>query len=35
MCAKFHPEKDLIVSGSLDSTFRIWDYSKLKSKFSS
>ena len=35
MCAKFHPEKDLILSGSLDSTFRIWDYSKLKSKFSS
>lgn len=35
MCARFHPEKDLIVSGSLDSTFRIWDYSKLKSRFSS
>jgi coatomer protein complex subunit alpha (xenin) len=35
MCAKFHPNKDLIVSGSLDSTLRIWDFSKLKSKFSS
>lgn len=35
MCARFHPFKDLIASGSLDSTLRIWNYSKLKSKFSS
>ena len=35
MCARFHPHKDLIVSGSLDSTLRIWDFSRLKSKFSS
>lgn len=34
MCSKFHPSKDLIVSGSLDSTLRIWNYSKLKSRFS-
>jgi len=37
MSARFHPnpEKDFIVSGSLDGTIRIWDFSKLKSKFSS
>lgn len=32
MCAQFHPEKNYIVSASLDSTVRIWDYSILKKK---
>ncbi len=34
MCSRFHPTKDLIISGALDSTIRLWDYTKLKSKFS-
>ncbi len=32
MCAQFHHEKNFIVSGSLDSTIRIWDFSVLRKK---
>jgi coatomer protein complex subunit alpha (xenin) len=32
MSAQFHHEKNLIVSASLDSSVRIWDYSILKKK---
>lgn len=32
MCAQFHREKNYIVSASLDSTVRIWDYSILRKK---
>ena len=35
MSAKFHHEKDLIVSASLDYTVRLWDYSKLIEKMNS
>lgn len=27
MCAQFHPSEDLVVSGSLDQTVRVWDIS--------
>ena len=33
MCARFHPTKNLIVSGSLDQTVRIWDFSTLRKRF--
>lgn len=32
MCAQFHHEKNLIVSASLDSTIRLWDFSVLRKK---
>lgn len=32
MCAQFHPRDDLVVSGSLDQTVRIWDISGLRKK---
>lgn len=34
MCAKFHKEKNLIVSGSLDQTIRLWNYDRLVQKMS-
>uniref|UniRef100_A0AAX7VCS4 Coatomer alpha subunit C-terminal domain-containing protein n=1 Tax=Astatotilapia calliptera TaxID=8154 RepID=A0AAX7VCS4_ASTCA len=32
MCAQFHPSEDLVVSGSLDQTVRVWDISGLRKK---
>ncbi|OIR58839.1 MAG: coatomer alpha subunit [Amphiamblys sp. WSBS2006] len=32
MCASFHPIRDIVLTGSLDSTFRLWDVSGLKKK---
>jgi len=32
MCASFHPSEDLIVSGSLDQTVRVWDTTGLRKK---
>ncbi len=32
MCAQFHPKEDLIVTGSLDNTLRVWDISGLRKK---
>eukprot|EP00121_Abeoforma_whisleri_P007993 Awhi_evm1s7317 len=32
MCAQFHPKEDLVVSGSLDTTIRVWDLSGLRKK---
>lgn len=29
MCARFHPKEDLVVSGSLDGTVRVWDISGM------
>ena len=33
-CAQFHPKEDLIVSGALDQTVRVWDISGLRKKHS-
>ena len=32
MCARFHPRTTLLLTCSLDSTFRVWDYDKLQQK---
>lgn len=34
MCAQFHPKEDLVVSGSLDQSVRVWDISGLRKKHS-
>lgn len=32
MCAQFHPEKNYIVSCSLDATIRLWDFSVFRKR---
>lgn len=34
MCAQFHPKEDLVVSGSMDQSVRVWDISGLRKKHS-
>lgn len=34
MCAKFHHQKNLIISGSLDMTIRLWNFDRMIEKLS-